>query len=377
MSKSRAGIVLALLATVIVSLGSAYTIIAKSPDDINASSTKRVELIVSCIKSTADKTTTATISDAEVETCLSTAAGQPETVDETIQMLEKITTLAQSDIHIRGYCHDILHELGRAAWKVGELDVFTIGHGACGFGYYHGAMFDAITEKVDKNIVLGLNKFCQGYAASSSTSSQTEWYLCLHGIGHAIASISESLTEAEEGCREIGTVDQSAFIVCFSGVLNEKFIREDTTTQEPKDAVKICTMKDESAQGVCYRFALNYSGSDSSNIADFCLTLEDSAKQRGCWAGVGMRIGSKELFANPDSPGYTIAKTPEATAEIINDACAKNKSIHCDTALLNELSQRILDYDLIQSVCNLMSTEPRKNNCISIADQQRPLLLKS
>ena len=376
MKSGKLGIVLTVV-TALVSSGIGYILLVNSPGETGATSAKRVEIIVDCIKSTAADTTGSTISDAAVETCLSTAAGQPGTVDETLLMLDKLTGLAEADDHIRTYCHDILHELGRAAWKVGGLDVFTGGHGSCGFGYYHGAMFEALTKDSKGDVFSGLTAFCQSYAADSTGASQTEWYLCMHGIGHAVASMSNSLTDAETQCGKISTTDFSAVAACFSGVLNEEFTGREATKQQPGKAVGSCTMNDESLRGVCYKYSLNYSGSSSNEIADFCVTLEDGPTQRGCWAGVGMRAGSTELFADPTSPGFTIATEPEATAAVINDACLRNTSIHCDTSLLNEMSQRVLNYDSILAVCELLSTEPRKNNCRSLAEQQRPVLLKS
>ena len=339
-----------------------------------AESQKRVALTVACLDKQVGKTYGAESTQEKIDGCLSSAAGQLKTLDEAEQVLEGVATLAATNTVLRSKCHDIYHELGRSAWYVAGAAALIPGRGSCGFGFYHGVMFEAVAQDGDQLNIEPIVTFCESYASTSSDTVSAEWYLCMHGIGHAVTSTTENLQEAEVLCESISTTDRTAVAACFSGALNEELQGQAGKSVQPDAAVQMCNMRNESLVGICFKYTLHYLGIPSDEIIAFCATLPEGSKVKGCWAGVGMRLGSTELFATSSSPGYAVADDPEPVANVINSKCGSTY-LQCDTSLLNELAQKVLDLDALSQVCTLLDTPTRQSNCKGIVAQHKPVQL--
>jgi hypothetical protein len=338
-------------------------------------SLKRVELTVDCLNRQIGQSSAIGSTQERIDGCLSSPAAQLKTLDETEQVFEEIVALSSTNTVLRSQCHDIFHELGQTAWKVASENALKPGKGLCGFGYYHGAMFEAIGEDRANVNIEPLITFCESFASTSPDTSSAEWYLCMHGIGHAVTSTTENLQDAETLCETISTTDRTAVAACFSGVLNEELRGGTEKPSQPETAIQMCNMNNETLLGVCYKYTLNYSNVSSAAIEAFCETLPDGSASKGCWAGLGMRLGSTELFATTTSPGYSVVENPAAVANVINTRCLGSKTLQCDTSLLNELAQKVLDTGTLSKLCAFLETPLRQTNCSGIVAQLKPVQL--
>jgi len=370
--KSRKVAVVFVVATSLLLSGLGYLMLSGSSETVNTKVSKSVELVADCIESAAGVLSS---TENPVEMCLSIAAEKPTSVQEIGLLLDELAGRASTDDRLRSRCNELFREIGVTAWEIGGLETFTEGHGACGFGFYQGAMKEALNAEIDGENFTALTSFCEKFSVASSTPSLGEWYLCMEGIGRALASANNNISDSEKMCAKVSTTDTSVVAACFSGVVKEQFSTGNVTVQTPEAAVNACKMSDMTLQAVCYKYALNYSGSSAAEITKFCVSLSDGSTQRGCWAGVGMRTGSTELFSSADSPGYTIGTKPADTAKVMNSVCGMNITDHCETSLLIELSMRVLDYNDVLSVCDLLADERRVGTCRSVAEQQQPVLL--
>jgi hypothetical protein len=370
--KSRKVAVVSVVVTSLIVSGLSYLMLSGSSETVNTKVSKSVELAADCIESAAGVLSS---TEKPVETCLSTAAGQLTSVQETGLLLDELTGRASTDDRLRSRCNEIFREIGVTAWEIGGIETFTEGYGACGFGYYQGAMKEALKDDINGKNFIAMTSFCERFSVASSTPSLGEWYLCMEGIGRALASKNNKISDSEKICAKVSTADTSVVAACFSGAVKEQFSTGDIKVQAPEDAVNACKMSDMTLQAVCYKYALNYSGSSAAEITKFCVSLSDGPTQRGCWAGVGMRTGSTELFSSADSPGYTIGTKPAETAKVMNSVCGMNITDHCETSLMIELSMRVLDYNSVLSVCGLLADERRVGTCRGVAEQQQPVLL--
>jgi len=369
---SRKFAVVLFVITSLVASGVGFLTISNSSDTVETSVTKRVQIAVNCIESAAE----GLIATANpVETCLAAAAEQLTSLEEISKLLDGLTIRGRTNEKLRSNCNKLYREIGVTAWKIGGLDAFTEGHSACGFGFYYGAMSEAIAADSDGKNFTALTKFCESFSVDSSSPSLGEWYPCMEGIGEALAKIGNNNADLEEMCAKVSTTDTLAVGTCFSGALKEQLSTRNTSKQKPAEAITACDYSNKILQAVCYKYVLNYSGSTADEITKLCISLLDGPTKRGCWAGVGMLTGSTELFASPESPGYNIETKPAETAKVITSVCGLNKTDHCETSLLIELSLRVLDYNSVLPICSLLADNSKVELCRSIVEQQQPVLL--
>jgi hypothetical protein len=108
----------------------------------------------------------------------------------------------EQDPSLRQTCHASSHLLGTVIWlRFGESS-FVPGGGACAFGVYHGIL-QQIARDTPGELRSKAESLC-GVLAAENTAQGEE---CIHGIGHALALVVDSLNDAYLQCEPLGSVN--------------------------------------------------------------------------------------------------------------------------------------------------------------------------
>ncbi|MCE9541471.1 hypothetical protein K8R03_02830 [Candidatus Kaiserbacteria bacterium] len=136
-----------------------------------------------------------------------------------------------TDPGFAGTCHDVTHELGKAAYeefqKTGKTEL-TSKASYCGYGFYHGFM-DALY--VDTNDMEVARAFCTYVGKNVPHPPPPEFAegSCYHGIGHGITDGTDprlwgdAVAIAKPGlavCDKVSAGNETWHMRCVSGVFN-------------------------------------------------------------------------------------------------------------------------------------------------------------
>jgi hypothetical protein len=214
-------------------------------------------------------------------------------------------------------CHDIVHQVGHAAYeKYGLTGALSYEDDICGSGYIHGVIEEAIGEAPDPLQVL-------------PTLCQPKDGRCFHGVGHGIMYYNNN--DVPKSLSECDTFTQSSDQVqCAEGVFMENFsidtVNHLSPWLHPTAPLSACVNWKPAYEAACYFYATRYYQKlhPGEFTAEFqwCLNVP-SQFVRDCMRGVG----STAMKYNMHEPLQVEAICQQAPADYQLD-CAMGMSTY-------------------------------------------------
>jgi hypothetical protein len=256
--------------------------------------------------------------------CVAFFGDKIKNVNDTTSQVNKIVKLINKNQKYNYLCHDILHVLGGISnKKYGDKSLIT-DLDSCGWGYYHGAMQESLTNSDGieiKDKIMNLKDFCTLLANIPNKDLALEriksgeftvldiskqyperyndsYYVdnsrltfCGHGIGHAIGESLDNLNEMSAGCLSLYDIKRDSSLAVYERLAREQKIND---VSKLRDFLNIGTKIDEE----CFSGAMNSvmlktlfsndnyifknlkegSFTDFSEIVEQCSPLNDTAK---------------------------------------------------------------------------------------------------
>lgn len=199
----------------------------------------------------------------------------------------------ETDGGARVDCHSQAHVVGRQAYNLFGVAVYTEGDASCHSGFYHGVMEAFIADKGTVDLVANVETLCEGL------NSDVEIFECYHGVGHGMMAYNDyNLMEALEACT--GFTDEYDDSSCYGGVFMENIIAgigkgvdgHDTTWLKEDDPHYPCNAigDDYSRLWNCYviqtSWMLPLFDFDYQKTADTCLGAREDMRN-ACFTSYG------------------------------------------------------------------------------------------
>ena len=304
-------------------------------------------------------------------TCAVESYGSAKNFQDIEVMLDSITENAGKNDVARAACHDVVHNIGADAWKLFGERALIYNQGDCGMGYYHGLMSVALEGEIDKaKQVKILERFCVQYPVSENEDERGVKTYCVHGIGHAIGGHVEDLQEAYKLCNGVAVHDAYvAKMDCFGGALNQ-FAVVNRFNGSAENQMKFCDGFKERFLRECVRYMIYSSSATVEEITPMCNAMPEGQRREGCYSAVGMTASHKVLFGG-GMQGFYLRDNPKEFAEYIEKICAGDTSPYCVRHTIAEVSEQILNPDIIMNTCNAFNRDFDKNTCTKIVDLLR------
>lgn len=241
--------------------------------------------------------------------------------------LARYHELAEIHPELQSGCHYYYESIGRAVTLEKGLTEYR--EAGCQFGYLHGVLYavgETYADSVD-DLVDDLTSYCLGFIDDGSVSSPRS--NCNHGIGHALAEVSQyDPILALEACGKLPTNTSN----CADGVLMEfgddhlkrvGFLvlsgatDDRETTSDPTTMRQICSKVPEYAEFVCYARVWKFTvtgpleTSPDMSAADLaCSSAPSPRTKQGCYEGFG------ELVVNIPAPAISWPPASLSDADI-------------------------------------------------------------
>jgi len=305
--------------------------------------------------------------------CALDAFGKPKNIKDVSSMVVAVVEASKDDLALRSACHDLLHEIGVYAWRIGKEDALVPDNFTCGMGYYHGLMSEALLgEKERVASIDRLVVFCQKMVKQGGEVDQGKNYQCAHGVGHAIGNVIQDLKAALPLCDQVVlySADWDRRL-CFTGALNQFVVMNPLETADPDFAVERCQPFDGFKRTDCYTFALYNLRAGSDDIKAYCATLTEEFSRNGCWRGAGMFESHQVIFAGDRAIGHELIKDPIKFANYMMDACAGDPTANCVAQLSAEAAEQVLDPELMGRTCVELRTDQMRNECKGVVNAMR------
>ena len=192
------------------------------------------------------------------------------------------------------YCHDMLHEIGRAAFENegGVEQALKYNSDYCNSGYIHG-VFEAFFE-TPESVDADLTGLCQAVSGN-------RWFdvwQCYHGIGHGFmyqtgGDLDESLTLCQT-LEETFMQNQCANGV-YMEVFNNEILAKEPSFVSASNPFATCDVR-EFEQNDCYLYAPTYYtqvlDEDYKEVFQYCENLEPNVRST-CIVGAASEAGKR------------------------------------------------------------------------------------
>lgn len=168
--------------------------------------------------------------------------------------IETLEKESERNSEVLAVCHDILHQIGSAAYEKYTLEhALSYQKEFCNSGYVHGVFESHF--KVAQNPLEDIAKICRAYTSQGETF---ETWQCYHGIGHGLMYYTGGdLDKSLELC--VG-MDESGEESCRNGAYMELFNAEPLAKEEAligDDPFDVCAAHDV-GKGDCYVYVPTY-----------------------------------------------------------------------------------------------------------------------
>lgn len=228
---------------------------------------------------------------------------------------------SESDEKLMSFCHDILHDLGHAAFeKHGSFEeAAKYQTDFCNSGYLHG-VFEAYFETVDDPLS-EVGNLCDSI---NQTKSKFEKWQCNHGIGHGIMYLTGGdLDESLQLCADY--LDGENIESCQNGVYMEVFnaeiLAKETQFVDHNQPFKTCADRNI-LPSTCYLYAPTYFSQtlnmDFAQIMQECNQI-DPKHIEICKYGVG----TEAIKRNMNNPEVVFELCKTAGSKSHQEACAR------------------------------------------------------
>lgn len=242
---------------------------------------------------------------------------------------------AAQDADVSARCHDVLHEIGRAAYvKYGSFrEAVRFQDDYCNSGYVHGLFEAHFAAAVDP--LAGLTEACEAYA--SSGGRPFDRWQCYHGVGHGFmyftgGDLDASLSLCADG------LGKEVAAICRNGAYMEAFnlevLAKERDLVDPDDPFATCAAR-TAAKADCYLYLPAYlsqtAGMAFADILHACKKA-GRAHERACVRGTGSEASKR----NPDDPDGVFALCRQAGPSDAQRACI-NGAVHMRMNLAGSL----------------------------------------
>jgi len=208
-------------------------------------------------------------------------------------------------------CHDLVHEIGREAYKKYEdfSEAMKYQDEICNSGYLHGIIESRFSESDD--VFADMRTICDEYPLGGFLSWQ-----CYHGLGHGVMYYtSNDLPRSLEMCDAFDSY--FARSNCSNGVFMENFSSDQklhlSEFLDESNPFYPCGEQAKRHKENCYLYAPTYflslNKDDYAGALEWCNGAEDSFK-RACTRGVG----AQTMKENPNDP------------KLVESVCTNGKS---------------------------------------------------
>lgn len=206
-----------------------------------------------------------------------------------------------NDPFVRADCHQITHDIGRAAAELYDslADAFSFEASACWSGYYHGLVEHELSALSDDELGRMVGTLCQDAAAGGAYDFAH--YNCVHGLGHGLMIRHDNdLFRVLPHCQSLS--DHWEAVSCAGGAFMENVVaaqRGERATVRDDDLIYPCNAVEESLQDACYSMQTSHVlwKLDYDIPAAFALCDQvDPARIAACYTSMGRDISGMALL---------------------------------------------------------------------------------
>lgn len=220
---------------------------------------------------------------------------------------EVLTSYASTEPNSGGNidCHDATHRLGEAAWRAMRFDAWVGSGNVCNFGYYHGFMVGAAQDADIEAFVALAERLCVTDALPEGDLPGAE---CLHGFGHAVFHLTDSVTAAVERCDAFASLGDQFRRRCNEGVAKDSLITKPDVTQED---FQRCATWPAGDQGTCVYVTAAYAvvrAAALDTVKSVCAPIGDADLLRECHDGLGRGVSMRAVGQRFREPGQWAEK---------------------------------------------------------------------
>ncbi len=200
---------------------------------------------------------------------------------------EALVSAVEQDL----YCHVKAHNVGKVIYEKTQdfnQSLEICGY-SCGAGCFHGVLMGFFNQYSNKHVEIDdLKAQMKTLCDNSNISSKIRKGVCIHGIGHAIAFLSDYDIQASLNLCELFN-DKLSTYYCAAGVFME---RETMYGKEDQKISNLYPCDKFDFPAACFRYKLysSFNPSRHNEAISLCLSLKDSNLQHGCFHGIGFRF---------------------------------------------------------------------------------------
>lgn len=213
--------------------------------------------------------------------------------------IETLQAESEIDPKINSICHDLLHVIGRTAYKkYGGFEESVIYHqDFCNSGYIHG-LFEVYFQ-TESDPLMEIGTLCQD---RNILTRGIDIWQCEHGIGHGLMYFTQGdLDESIRLCQD--TLAEESAVNCINGaymeVFNTEILAHEPEFVDKDDPFATCRLRD-TRQNDCFIYTLVYFrgtlGMSFSQIIEECKELDGSHRD-SCAIGVGAELMKRNMHA--------------------------------------------------------------------------------
>ncbi|MEK7639344.1 MAG: hypothetical protein AAB388_04250 [Patescibacteria group bacterium] len=276
------------------------------------------------------------------------------------------TLRAESDTadQVAALCHDILHDIGKAAYaKYGSFgDAIAFQSDFCNSGYIHG-LFESHFASGDEPLK-DLAAECRAYA--SLGSRLFDLWQCHHGVGHGFmyftgGNLDASLALCAEGF--VGSGAESCQNGAYMEVFNQEILANEKGAVDPDNPFSVCNSR-SIAQGECYTYVPTYlSQTAKVSFGDmFSLCSQAGKFKSSCLSG----IGSETMKRNMHTPALVFA--------LCSSQNLRQDSVSCQNGAVGMYLNQIGSYTDTVAMCETLAQD-FKTTCLETAARAEPLFI--
>ncbi len=268
---------------------------------------------------------------------------------------------------VRSGCHQLTHDIGRAAAeRYGSIPgAYGWGEHFRGAGYYHGVM-EAVTAEIGADRILEeADTLCTELGEHREYSVYHEG--CAHGLGHGFMGIVDNeLFEALETCDALA--DRWEREHCYNGVFMENYDSGHSSKYLKADQpLYPCTDVEDRYKTQCYQkqttYALRTQDSDFAKVFELCAAVE-AGFQPACYHGLGRNALEESVSKNV---------TDAAVAVSANMLCALGEDIEArSNCVIGAARYFVLFYhgdEQAKVFCDSLDAESLRAVCLRTAEE--------
>ncbi len=215
--------------------------------------------------------------------------------------IETLRIRSETDDTLNEFCHDILHNIGKTAYKkYGDFSSAVVYQkDFCNSGYIHGVIEEFFLQNGAT-----LSEITASCEFSDRESSEFERWQCNHGIGHGLMYFTGG--DLDQSIKLCSSLPAQANSACQNGaymeVFNQEILAKEKDFIDESDIFSTCR-NTPGIKGDCYIYAPTYklheAKTDFNSTFTSCETIEKDFED-DCKIGVGSEA-MKRNMNNPQS----------------------------------------------------------------------------